>query len=182
MSVDDASLALDERLQRLADLHTGCHLSAQEFTDAKRLVLAPSTASPVTTGQATAEQRRVAPIRWRWWAVLLVGAVLGFMVACVAAAVTSLQRPAGPVLCRGGRLLAGNVIEHSVGATGYNIHAVCAADDGTLRSLSQVQVIGVLWLEYTLAWVAVISVVLVIWRAVHGSRRADVPLVVEPLR
>jgi ABC-type uncharacterized transport system permease subunit len=173
LHIDELTDPLDVRLQRLADLHAGGHLSAQEFADAKRLILAPSSESPAAVGEAAAAPRRVGAMRW--WALLLVAIVLGFMFACVAAAVTSLQRPAGLVLCSEGRFLAGNVVEHSVGATGYNIDAVCVADDGTVRALSQVQVLGVLWLEYAVVWAAVIVLVAVVWRAVRRSRRDDTP-------
>ncbi len=166
---DQISAALEDRLRRLADLHTDGHLDAQEFATAKRLILAAtglpqSTAPPVAGGV-----RRRGSLRP--WVALLISVVMGFVLACVSAAVTWLQRPAGWALCSDGRFVDGNVVEHSVGATGYNFRAQCVADDGATRTVSSVQLLGVLWLEYTIALLAMFATVLVVIRAVRHVRR-----------
>ena len=105
---DETSVALEVRLRRLADLHTEGHLDAQEFADAKRLILVSpqppeSAAGPVADGAPRLGRRR-------WWLVVLIAVVLGFMLSMVSAALTPLQRPAGWAMCSTGRFVPGNVV------------------------------------------------------------------------
>lgn len=89
--------------------------------------------------------RTLGQLRWRVW--LFIAIVIGFILACLGSAITTLQRPAGPLLCSRGDFVAGNVSEHFGGTTAYNIDSACITG-GVVRHLSQTVIIGVLWVEY----------------------------------
>ena len=102
--------------------------------------------------------------------VLLGSIVIGFIVAAVSAAVTTLQRPGGWLLCSSGRFVEGNEVEHSVGATGYNFNAACVTDDGPTRKVSSIRLLGVLWFEYTVVVLAILVALVVVVGAIRRAR------------
>jgi hypothetical protein len=158
------SAPLDVRLQHLADLHAQGQLDSQEFSAAKRMVLAaPDPPVPAPSVQ------RLGPLRW--WAALLIAIVLGFIVAFLGAAVTALQRPAGWAVCNDGRFVAGRTVEHSVEATGYNFDAFCVRADGTAQSVSSIRLVAVLWSEYAIACFALLIAARGLTRIASRSRR-----------
>jgi hypothetical protein len=155
---------LDVRLQHLADLHAQGQLDPEEFSAAKRMVLAePDPPVPAPSVPS------LGPLRW--WAALLIAIVLGFIVAALSAAITSLQRPAGWAVCNDGRFVAGRTVEHSVGATGYNFNSVCVRADGTPQSVSSIGLFGVLWLEYAIACFVLLVAARGLTRIARRSRR-----------
>jgi hypothetical protein len=157
---------LDERLQHLADLHAQGQLDPQEYSAAKRMVLAePDPPVPAPS------VRRAGPLRW--WAALLIAIVLGFIVAALGAAVTALQRPAGWAVCSDGRFVAGRTVEHSVATTGYNFDAVCVRADGTAQSVSSIRLLGMLWSEYAIACFVLLMASLGLTRIARRSRRVS---------
>jgi hypothetical protein len=157
---------VDVRLQHLADLHAQGQLDTQEFSAAKRMVLA----APDPSFPAPSVHRR-SPLRW--WAALLIAIVLGFIVAVLGAAVTALQRPAGWAVCNDGRFVAGRTVEHSVGATGYNFDAVCVRVDGRAQSVSSIRLLGVLWSEYAIACFVLLVAARGLTRIARRSRRVS---------
>ncbi len=157
---------LDVRLQHLADLHAQGQLDPQEFSAAKRRVLAEAD-EPVPAPSV----HRPGPLRW--WAGLLIAIVLGFIVAVLGAAFTALQRPAGWAVCNDGRFVAGRTVEHSVGATGYNFDAVCVRADGTAQSVSSIRLLGVLWSEYAIACFVLLVAARGLTRIAHRTRRVS---------
>ena len=155
---------LDVRLQHLADLHAQGQLDPQEFSAAKRMVLAaPDSPVPAPRVHRT--------VSLRWWAALLIAIVLGFIVAFLGAAVTALQRPAGWAVCNDGRFVAGQTVEHSVGTTGYNFDAACVLADGTAQSVSSIRLVGVLWSEYAIASFVLLMAARELTRIARRSRR-----------
>ena len=113
--------------------------------------------------------QRLGPLRW--WALLVIAIVLGFIVAALGAAVTALQRPAGWAVCNDGRFVAGRTVEHSVEATGYNFDAVCVRADGTAKSVSSIPLLGVLWSEYAIACFVLLVAARGLTRIARRSRR-----------
>jgi hypothetical protein len=155
---------LEVRLQHLADLHAQGQLDPQEFSAAKRMVLAaPDPPVPVPS------VHRLGPLRW--WAALLIAIVLGFIVAVLGAALTALQRPAAWAVCNDGRFVAGRAVEHSVAATGYNFDAVCISADGTAQSVSSFPLLGMLWSEYAIACFVLLMAARGLTRIARRSRR-----------
>ena len=108
----------------------------------------------------------------RWWVWLIVAVVIGFSLACLSAAALSLQAPAGPVLCRGGTFLAGNdsVPSGDRRPSGRNIDSVCVGANGAVHHISQVSIVGVLWLEYTLAALIPLMLLVGLGRARRRTR------------
>ena len=172
MTIDAPSERLEDRLERLAKLHSDGHLDDEEYRAAKAVLL-----DPAQTPHAGAAPHVVTPLGpIRWWVWLIIAVVIGFCLACLAAAVTTLQRPAGPVLCRDGQFISGNVSEHFGGTTAYNIDSACVTDDGVVHHLSEWSITGILWVEYTIGAFAVMTVLVWVIRRLrrpgHNSRSA----------
>ena len=106
MIIEGTSDRLEERLERLAKLHTDGDLDDNEYRSAKALLLAPTDGTTDATDT---------PVRLRgplgWGALLILAIIVGFTLACLSSAITTLQGPAGPVLCSNGDFVAGNVSE-----------------------------------------------------------------------
>ena len=120
-----------------------------------------------------------APTRARrlpWWGTLLIAVCVAFMVACTGAAVPSLQRPAGPVLCRDGTFVPGNHSQPTSDGegTGYDIDSSCVATaTGQPKHVDSFAIVGVLWAEYTVVgFVALVGLIALV-RAARGTPRID---------
>jgi hypothetical protein len=191
MTIGEMPESVDARLARLATLHTAGDLDDEEFRAAKARVLDPGaehgphpgsdpladtrtdpSSVPLTvSGPATADAAVDRPRgRTHWWIWLFVAITIGFSFACLGAAVTSLQRPAGPLLCSGSTLHAGNASEHFGGTTAYNIDSACIDADGTIHELSQVSIIGALWLVYSVVTFVVIAALVVLAKGIRALR------------
>jgi hypothetical protein len=167
MIIDGASDRVEDRLERLAKLHTDGDLDDNEYRSAKALLLTPALA---TTDDVATTVRTRGPLAW-WVPGLILAVVIGFTLACLSSAFTTLQGPAGPVLCSDGDFLAGNVSERYGGTTSYNIDSACVSATGDVRQLSQVEIIGVLWFVYTGATLVVIAVLIGLARGLRAARR-----------
>lgn len=98
------------------------------------------------------------------------------MVACIGAAVPSLQTPAGPVLCRSGTFVAGNRSQPTSDGegTGYDIDSSCvSAATGQAAHVDSFAIVGVLWAEYTLAGFVALTAFIALARAARGTPRTD---------
>ena len=84
-----------------------------------------------------------------------------------------LQTPAGPIVCHGSTFVAGSSSHPTFDqSTGYDIDSSCvSATDRRVRHLSQLAVIGVLWLEYGLFAFVVLGLILMLVRAVRGPQQ-----------
>ena len=116
---------------------------------------------------------KIVGFRLPWWGVLIIAVVVGLMVACTSAAVPTLQTPAGPIVCHGSTFVAGSSSHPTFDqSTGYDIDSSCvSATDRRVRHLSQLAVIGVLWLEYGLFAFVVLGLILMLVRAVRGPKQ-----------
>ena len=129
---------------------------------------------------------QVAPLRARrlpWWGALLIAVCVAFVVACLGAAAPSLQRPAGPVLCRDGTFVPGNHSQPTSDGegTGYDIDSSCVTTaTGQIARVDSFAIVGVLWAEYTVVAFVVLMVLLALVRAVRGTLRADGTLGGQP--
>ena len=182
MFIGEVSERLEDRLGRLAKLHVDGHLDDEEYRAAKALVLAPA-AGPGSLpggslpggslpGGSPPAVRTLGQLRWG--VGLFIAIVIGFVLACLGSAITTLQRPAGPLLCSRGDFVAGNVSERFGGTTAYNIDSACVTG-GVVRHLSQTLIIGVLWVEYTAAAFVVIAMLVLVIRGLRGPPRVDAP-------
>jgi hypothetical protein len=171
MIIDGTSERLEDRLAKLAQLHRSGQLDDQEYSAAKAQLLEahpPVSGSATTPGAAASSVPRV--VRMRWWGWLILAVILGFMLACLGAAVTTLQRPAGPLLCNNGTFAVGNTSRHYVDGTAYNIDTACVTSDGVVHHLSEASIAGVLWLEYTVAIFVMLMIVVSLTRALRTPR------------
>ena len=177
MFIGEVSERLEDRLGRLAKLHVDGHLDDEEYRAAKALVLAPA-AGPGSLPGGSLPGGSPAAVRTlgqlRWGVGLFIAIVIGFVLACLGSAITTLQRPAGPLLCSRGDFVAGNVSERFGGTTAYNIDSACVTG-GVVRHLSQTVIIGVLWVEYTAAAFVLIATLVLVIRGLRGPPRVDAP-------
>ena len=109
-----------------------------------------------------------------WWGSLLIAICVGLMVACLGAAVTDLQTPVGPVLCRHGAFVAGNTSHPANdGGTAYDIDSACVSTTtGEVKQLNGLAVIGVLWSEYAAVCFIVLTCLVALVRSIRGTRRS----------
>jgi hypothetical protein len=170
MTIDSAHDRLEDRLATLASLHAGGHLDDTEFRTAKAAVLHSRESLPASP-PVEPSVRTLGPLRWKTW--MLIAMVFGFFIACLGSAITDLQAPAAPILCSGGDFAAGNDVEQFGGTTSYNVDTTCTAADGETRQLSQLAVVGVLWIEYGAALFLLIAVFVWIIRGLRGPPRLD---------
>jgi hypothetical protein len=177
MIIDGTTDRLEDRLERLAKLHADGQLTDDEFRTAKSAVLAPPTSASAPHPSATigtavvpSTVRTLGPLRWRVW--LFIAIVFGFVLGCLASAITQLQAPAGPIVCRSGEFVAGSTADHYGGTTSFNIDSACVTDD-VARHVSQVTIIGVLWLEYAVVAFALIAAMVWVVRGLRGPPRPD---------
>ncbi|MCU1360528.1 MAG: hypothetical protein JWN99_1817 [Ilumatobacteraceae bacterium] len=172
MITEGVSDRLEDRLERLAKLHADGQLDDQEFKTAKAQLL---TGTDPVAGSVTPTVRTLGPYRWTTW--FLIALCVGFTLGCLSSAVTTLQRPAAPIVCSNGDYVAGSTAQHFGGTTSFNIDAYCVSPDGNAHHLSQAAIIGVLWLEYTLALCLVFAVMVWLIRGLRGPPRMDAPAV-----
>lgn len=95
------------------------------------------------------------------------------MVACIGAAVPSLQTPAGPALCRSGTFVAGNRSQPTSDGegTGYDIDSTCvSAATGQAEHVNSFAIVGVLWAEYTVAGFVTLTVCIALARRHRHSQ------------
>ncbi|MCU1394529.1 MAG: hypothetical protein JWM34_2957 [Ilumatobacteraceae bacterium] len=115
-------------------------------------------------------------MRLRWWNVLLMAVIAGFIIACLGAAFTTLQTPAGPFVCRNGVFLAGNTktIVHDADGTsnGFNVDSSCVDKvTGLVRHLNGIEILGILWLIYGVFAFVVLLLVVMLVRSIRVPRQ-----------